>query len=56
MFSSDIFKIFNDTILRDLEILPFFIIGGHNLNNIKPSVKTVLIADSERNNKFSYCR
>ncbi len=40
--------LYSEAILRELEILPGFIIGGHNLNNIRYADDTVLIADTEK--------
>lgn len=44
----DLFNRYSDAILRELEILPRFITGGHSLNNRRYADDTVPIADMER--------
>lgn len=41
-------NLYSEAFLRELEVLPGFIIGGHNLKNIRYTDDTVLIADTER--------
>lgn len=47
-FLTSLFKLYSETILRGLEVIPGFVIGERNLNNIYYVDETVLIADSER--------
>lgn len=42
------FNPYSEAILRELEILLEFIISGHNLNNIRHSDDTLMIADAEK--------
>ncbi|GFN81624.1 endonuclease-reverse transcriptase [Plakobranchus ocellatus] len=46
MFSTDLFKC-SEIILRNIENHEGIIAGGHNINNLKYTVDTVIIADSE---------
>lgn len=46
--SSDLFNFYIEVILREVEILPGFIIGGYNLNNSRYANDIVLMEDTER--------
>lgn len=48
VFSPDLFNRYSEAIVRELEVVPGFVIGGHNLNSIRYADVTVLIADTER--------
>ncbi|XP_037779155.1 uncharacterized protein LOC119575579 [Penaeus monodon] len=45
--SHDLFNLYSELILRELEGLQEFVIGGHNMNNIRYADDTVLISESE---------
>ena len=47
--SLDLFNIYSEMILRNLENYPGVKINGENINNIRYADDTVLIADSEEN-------
>ena len=47
--SPDLFHIYSEMILRNLENYPGVKIKGENINNIRYADDTVLIADSEEN-------
>lgn len=44
IFTPDLINLYSNAFLIDLDVLPGFIVGGHNVNNII----YVLIADPER--------
>lgn len=46
--SSDLFNLYSETILRELEVLLAFIIGRNKVNNIKYADDSVLMADQEQ--------
>lgn len=48
IFSPDLINHHIDIILRELEILPGFIIGSHNLDNIRYADNTMLITNTKR--------
>ena len=45
VFSPDLFNLYKEMILRELEDLPRLVIRGHNINNIRYADDTVLIAE-----------
>ncbi|XP_037794114.1 uncharacterized protein LOC119589587 [Penaeus monodon] len=47
VFSPYLFNLYSELILRELEGLQGFVIGGHNMNNIRYADDTVLISESE---------
>lgn len=44
---SDLFKLYSEAILREIKVLPGFIIGGYKLINIRNTDDTVLIDDTK---------
>ncbi|XP_042883267.1 uncharacterized protein LOC122260182 [Penaeus japonicus] len=49
VLSPDLFNLYSEMILRQLEDMPGFILGGHNINNLRYADDTVLIAESRDN-------
>ena len=47
VFAPDIFNLYSEIILRELEGRQGFVIGGHNMNNLRYADDTVLISESE---------
>ena len=45
--SPDLFNLYNERILRELETMPELVVGGSNINNLRYADDTVLIAKSE---------
>lgn len=46
-FSPDFFNLYSEKILRELGILPEFIISGYNLKSIKDAFDTVFMAETD---------
>ena len=46
VLSPDLFSLYSEVILREIEMVDGFNVGGHNINNIRYADDTVLIADS----------
>ena len=47
IFSPDVFNPYSEVILRDLEPMQGFTVGGHNINNLRYADDTILFAKSE---------
>ena len=47
VLSPDLFSLYSEIIMRQIEEIEGLKIGGHNINNIRYADDTVLIADSE---------
>ena len=47
VLSPDLFSLYSEIILRQIEDLPGITVNGHNINNIRYADDTVLIADTE---------
>jgi len=47
VFSPDLINLYGEVILRELDGMPGFVIGGHNVNNIRYADDTVLLAESQ---------
>jgi len=47
VFSPDLFNLYGEIILIVLDGMPGFVIGGHNVNNIRYADDTVLLAESQ---------
>lgn len=52
IFSPDLFYLYRETILIELKVLPGIIIGGRNLDNIRYTDDTVLLADSKKTTRL----
>ena len=47
--SPDLFSLYSEKIMRNLEGMPGIPVGGHNINNLRYADDTVLIAEDEGN-------
>ena len=47
VLSPDLFNLYREKVLREIEDLNGFIISGHNVTNLRYADDTMLIADSE---------
>ena len=48
VFSPDLFNLYSGKIMSELDESPGFIIGGHNINNLRFADDAILIASSKR--------
>ena len=48
MFFPDLFNLYSEMIMRELDGQKIFVVGGHNINNLRYAHDTVLLAESEK--------